>query len=82
VGLFVVLFAILYALTAQLWAFAWAAAAVIAALLSFCISYIFFGRLRARVATDLAASRRSKAAPAGSDEAAEDTVVDVNRQVE
>ncbi|GAA2074195.1 hypothetical protein GCM10009840_04600 [Pseudolysinimonas kribbensis] len=76
VGLFAVLFAVVYALTAQLWSFAWAVAAVVAALLAFCISYIFFGRLRARALTELAASRRPREAPAGSDENAEDTVID------
>jgi hypothetical protein len=71
VGLFAVLFAIVYALTWQLWDFAWALAAVVAALLAFCISYIFFGRLRARISTELAASR-GRTTPAGSDEDAED----------
>lgn len=74
VGLFAVLFAVFYALTAQLWTFAWAAAAVVAALASFCISYIFFGRLRARVATELA-SRRPRPPKAGSDEGAEDAAL-------
>jgi flagellar biosynthesis/type III secretory pathway M-ring protein FliF/YscJ len=76
VGLFLVLFAVLYALTAQLWSLAWAAAALVAALLSFCISYIFLGRLRARVAEELAASRGRRDVKAGSDEDTEDTVVD------
>jgi hypothetical protein len=75
IGLFAVIFLVLWGLTAHLWSFAWAAAAVVAALASFCISYIFFGRLRARVASELAASRR-RSAPAGSDENAEDAVVD------
>jgi hypothetical protein len=50
-------------------------AAIVAALLALCISYIFFGRLRERVAAELAASREAKAAnaaKAGSDEDAED----------
>ena len=75
VGLFAVLFAITYALTAQYTDIAWALAAVVAALLAFCISYIFFGRLRARVATELAASRQQRTAPAGSDEDAEDAAI-------
>lgn len=75
VGLFLVLFGVIYALTAQVWSFAWVIAAVAAALLSFCISYIFFGRLRTRVAEEFAA-RRPREARAGSDEATEDTVVD------
>ena len=77
-GLFVVLFAGFYVLAVQLWGsglLSAAAAAVVAALAAFCISYIFFGRLRARVAGELAASRTPKP-KAGSDEDAEDTVVE------
>ena len=53
----------------------WCLLGVYAALAAFCISYIFFGRLRARVAGELAASRTPKP-KAGSDEDAEDTVVE------
>jgi hypothetical protein len=70
VGIFLVLFGVLYALTAQLGSLAWAGAAVIAALLALCISYIFFGRLRARVATELATRRTTP--PPDSDEQHED----------
>ena len=79
VGLFAVLFAVIYALTAQIGAFAWAGAAVVAALLAFCISYIFFGKLRARVATEMAERARDRRAKSGSDEATEDTVIDEER---
>jgi flagellar biosynthesis/type III secretory pathway M-ring protein FliF/YscJ len=72
VGLFAVLFAALYAATAQLGSFAWAGAAVLAALLAFCISYIFFGKLRARVAAEMAERARTRKAKAGSDEDLED----------
>lgn len=72
VGLFAVLFVVLYALTAQLGSFAWAGAAVLAALLALCISYIFFGGLRARVAAEMAERTRERKAKAGSDEDAED----------
>jgi uncharacterized membrane protein len=72
VGLFAVLFAVLYALTAQLGSFAWAGAAVVAALLAFCVSYIFFGKLRARVAAEMAERAQDRRAKAGSDEDAED----------
>jgi hypothetical protein len=72
VGLFAVAFVVLYALTAQIGGLAWLGAAIVAALLAFCISYIFFGKLRARVATEMAMSRQAKAAKAGSDEDAED----------
>jgi hypothetical protein len=71
-----VLFAVVYALTASLGSYAWAVAAVVAALLAFCISYIFFGRLRARAVAELAASRRPRTPPAGSDENAEDSIID------
>ncbi len=76
VGIFAVLFVVLYALTAQLWTFAWAAAAVVAAVLSLCISYIFLGRLRARVATEMAQRGTKRTDKPGSDEDAEDTVVE------
>lgn len=77
-GLFAVLFAGGYALAVHLWGaglLSAAAAAIVAALAAFCLSYIFFGRLRARVAGELAASRRP-APRTGSDEDAEDTVVE------
>jgi ABC-type bacteriocin/lantibiotic exporter with double-glycine peptidase domain len=79
VGIFAVLFAAIYAATAQLGSFAWAGAAIIAALLAFCISYIFFGKLRARVASEMAQRGRARSAKAGSDEAAEDSPVDEDR---
>ena len=72
VGVFVVLFALLFALTTAIGLQpAWLIAAVVAALLALCVSYIFFSRLRERVALDLAAAR---AAPAksGEDEDVED----------
>jgi uncharacterized membrane protein len=52
VGLFTVFFAVLFLLGLEWWL-----AAVIAAALGFCVAYIFFRRLRERVAVDLAASR-------------------------
>ncbi|MGN6325643.1 DUF4229 domain-containing protein [Pseudolysinimonas sp.] len=76
VGLFAVLFAVLYAVTAPLGSLAWAGAAVIAALLAFCISYIFFGKLRARVAAEMSERSRARTAKAGSDEDAEDRARD------
>ena len=72
VGVFLVLFALLFALTTTIGLQpAWLIAAVVAALLALCISYIFFRRLRERVALDIAAAR---AAPAksGDDEEVED----------
>ena len=52
VGLFTVFFAVLFVLGLEWWL-----AAIIAAALGFCVAYIFFRRLRERVAIDLAASR-------------------------
>lgn len=52
VGLFTVFFAVLFALGLEWWL-----AAIIAAALGFCVAYIFFRKLRERVAVDLAASR-------------------------
>jgi Na+/melibiose symporter-like transporter len=72
VGVFLVLFALLFALTTAIGLQpAWLIAAVVAALLALCISYIFFRRLRERVALELAAAR---AAPvkSGEDEDVED----------
>jgi hypothetical protein len=65
VGLFAVLFAVLFVLGLEWWL-----AAIIAAALGFCISYIFFRRLRERVALDLAAARADTAPRP--DEAVED----------
>jgi Na+/melibiose symporter-like transporter len=52
VGLFAVFFTVLFVLGLQWWL-----AAIIAAALGFCVAYIFFRRLRERVASDLAAAR-------------------------
>ena len=52
VGLFAVFFAVLFAVGLEWWL-----AAVIAAALGFCVAYIFFRRLRERVALELAAAR-------------------------
>ena len=52
VGLFTAFFAVLFVLGIEWWL-----AAIIAAALGFCVAYIFFRRLRERVAADLAASR-------------------------
>ncbi len=65
VGLFAAFFAVLFVLGLDWWL-----AAIIAAALGFCVAYIFFRRLRERVAVDLAASRaRTDKRP---DEAVED----------
>jgi len=52
VGLFALFFAVLYVLGVPWWL-----AALVAAALGFCVAYIFFRRLRERVAADLAAAR-------------------------
>jgi len=52
VGLFALFFAVLFALGLEWWL-----AAIVAAAIGFCVAYIFFRRLRERVAIDLAAAR-------------------------
>ena len=72
VGVFLLLFALLFALTAAVGLEpAWLISAVVAALLALCISYIFFGRLRERVAVEVAAGRVAPA-KSGDDEDVED----------
>ncbi len=55
IGLFAAFFAVLFALGLQWWL-----AAIVAAALGFCVTYIFFRRLRERVAADLAATRANR----------------------
>jgi hypothetical protein len=71
VGLFIVLFTLLLMLGVVYWV-----AAISAAIIALCVSYIFFGRLRGRVAEELAARRAADAQPpsADSDEGAEDAL--------
>jgi len=64
VGLFAAFFAVLSLLGLEWWL-----AAIVAAALGFCVAYIFFRRLRERVAVDLAAARASSDRP---DEVVED----------
>jgi len=72
VGVFLLLFVLLFGLTtAVALEPAWLISAIAAALLALCISYIFFGRLRERVALDVAAARAAPA-KAGDDEDVED----------
>lgn len=52
VGIFVAVFATLMLLQIDWWI-----SAIIAAIIGLCVSYIFFGELRRRVAEDLAARR-------------------------
>jgi membrane protein implicated in regulation of membrane protease activity len=66
VGLFAVFFAVLFVLGLQWWL-----AAILAAALGFCVAYIFFRRLRERVALDLAAARANT--DSRPDEVVEDT---------
>ena len=75
IGVFVVACVVLWLLLGPLGGQLWWLGFLCAAIIAFCISYIFFGRLRARVAGELAASRTPKP-KAGSDEDAEDTVVE------
>jgi hypothetical protein len=71
VGLFVGLFVAMLLLGVVYWI-----AAIAAALIALCISYIFFARLRGRVADELAARRSSSIEPSqlGSDEDVEDAL--------
>ncbi|HWH26735.1 MAG TPA: DUF4229 domain-containing protein [Pseudolysinimonas sp.] len=71
-GLFAVSLIVLMLIGVPLWL-----AAILAAAIGFCVSYIFFPRLRERVAVDLAAARTRRnpdpvATPVGADESAED----------
>lgn len=65
VGLFAAIFAVLFVLGLEWWL-----AALIAAALGFCVAYIFFRRLRERVAVDFAAAR------AGTDRRPDEVVED------
>jgi len=71
VGLFIALFTLLLLLGVVYWV-----AAIAAAIIALCISYIFFGRLRGRVAEELVARRAASSQPpsADSDESAEDAL--------
>lgn len=71
VGLFAGLFLLLWLLGIEWWL-----AAISAAVIALCISYIFLGRLRARVAGEIAARReaRGEAPAANSDEDVEDAL--------
>ena len=71
VGLFIVLFVALLSFGVVYWI-----AAIAAAIIALLVSYIFFGRLRTRVAEELVARRAASAEPptADSDEGAEDAL--------
>ena len=71
VGLFIALFTLLLLLGVVYWV-----AAIAAAIIALCISYIFFVRLRGRVAEELVARRAASSKPpsANSDEGAEDAL--------
>jgi hypothetical protein len=62
VGVFAVALALLLLLPIPWWV-----AAVAAAIIGLCVSYIFFGELRGRVAADLVARRGAPAADADAD---------------
>ena len=70
VGLFAGVFLLLWLLGIEWWL-----AAISAAVIALCISYIFFGKLRARVAEEIEARRKAAGVPAAnSDEDAEDSL--------
>lgn len=66
-------FALAFGLLMVTGQFDWWWAAVIAAVVSLCVGYIFFGALRARIATDLA-ERRAGRVDRNPDADAEDAV--------
>jgi len=62
IGLFALVLAVLMLVGLEWWL-----AAIIAAIIGLCVSYIFFGSLRDRVASDFAARRGRKPADADAD---------------
>jgi hypothetical protein len=61
VGVFALVFALLMLADVEWWL-----SALIAAIVGFCVGYVFFGRLRDRVALDIAERRARPAADADS----------------
>ena len=66
IGMFAVVLAVLILVGVTSWL-----AAIIAAIISLCVSYLFFGKLRESVATDLH-NRRSAQSSSTAEDAAED----------
>jgi len=71
IGVFAVACVVLWLLLGSLWDQFWWLGILCAAIIAFCISYIFFGRMKARVVEDLA-GRRARVKP----------VVDVDARAE
>ncbi len=63
---------VLWLLLGDLWGQLWWLGIICAAIIAFCISYIFFGKLKAQVVTDLASRREARVKQ----------VVDVDTQAE
>ncbi len=55
IGVFIVACIVLWLLLGDLWAHWWWLGVLFAGIIAFCISYIFFGKLKAQVVADLAA---------------------------
>jgi len=74
IGVFALACFVLWMLLGDLWGQFWWLGVICAAIIAFCISYIFFGRMKARVVEDLAArsSGRVKAGRIDIDAQAED----------
>jgi len=73
IGLFVAAFFLLYWLLGDPY---WWLAAIAAAVVALCIAYIFLGRLRMKVAADLAARAARRTPKVDLDAAAEDAATD------
>ncbi len=75
IGMFAAAFALLFWLLGGEF---WWLAAVSAAIIALCLSYIFLGGMRTRIATDLAARRRANPKPVDVDAEVEDSAVDAS----
>ena len=62
IGVFAIACVVLWLLLGELWGQFWWLGIICAAIIAFCISYIFFGRMRTRIAEDLA-DRRTRLKP-------------------
>ncbi len=77
IGLFAAAFALLFWLLGGEF---WWLAAICAALIALCLSYIFLGRMRQRIAADIAERTSRKTPPVDQDAEIEDAAVDEARK--
>ncbi len=73
IGMFAAAFALLFWLLGGDF---WWLAAICAAIIALCLSYIFLGAMRSRIAADLGARRRKNPKPVDIDAEVEDSAVD------